>query len=112
MNRTKEYLRDCLNNFIPSEWGTCNLICPKCFYRSGHPIIYCSKCGEKYVKFNDTFSKITNLNWIFSALSKDEQISRAGIVMCKYRITFGDEQNKIEWKVQEEYFLEYAKKLK
>ncbi len=65
-----------LNSEIPIESGTYNKFCPNCFYRNGHPLIWCRRCGTQMVVYSQQLIRPTWRNYILRSLKKDEALLR------------------------------------
>ena len=60
------------------KWGTYNKFCPRCFYRAGHNIQHCPKCGMLTI----IYSKDTQITWgqyIDKAPSETEKRNRQSL---------------------------------
>lgn len=69
---------------IPEESGTYNKFCPNCFYRNGHPLIWCRHCGTKMVVYTQQEIRPTWRSYLERAISLDVAMDRAGSFMFHF----------------------------
>lgn len=69
---------------VEEDWGTYNSFCNQCFFREGHRLIWCEKCGNKMVDYLKQPIRITYRQWIMSAITNEEKNSR----MCLFIFNF------------------------
>lgn len=62
---------------IPPDSGTFNKFCPNCFYRNGHPLVWCRQCGTAMVIYSKQDVRPTWRNYILKAREDWEKESRA-----------------------------------
>ena len=61
---------------IPIESGTYNKFCPKCFYRNGHPIQWCYRCGTEMLVYTEQSVRPSWREFIKRATTQDEKDQR------------------------------------
>ena len=57
---------------VPLESGTYNKFCPACFYRNGHPLVWCSRCGQKMIVYTSQPVRPLWKHYILRANSESE----------------------------------------
>lgn len=68
-----EYLKpERIDSELTTEYGTYNKFCPNCFYRQGHPLVWCPKCGKAMVFYKSQPIRPTWRNYILRATTEWE----------------------------------------
>lgn len=63
-----------LDDNIPEESGSYNSFCTQCFYRNGHKLSWCGRCGGKMIPYHEVPVKVTWRQWISKAPESDYQL--------------------------------------
>ncbi len=73
----EEVIKEYLKKPIVTEYGTHNVFCPNCFFREGHPVVWCPTCGTKLIKYTDFSRKVTWAEYILAGLTFGIRTERA-----------------------------------
>jgi hypothetical protein len=81
----RKLIKKILDDTIKEEYGSFNKICPSCYHREGHALIYCYLCGSKMEKFNPKIHVLTNKQWVSNAVNlKDKRLRTRLVVSNRY----------------------------
>lgn len=79
---------DRIDSEIPIESGTYNKFCPECFYRNGHPLVWCRRCGAQMVVYTAQPIRPTWRNFILRARQEDEAKMRIREFMFRFGVNY------------------------
>jgi hypothetical protein len=83
----EEIIKEYLRKPIVTEYGTHNVFCPNCFFREGHPIIWCPTCGTKLIKYTEFKRIVTWVDYILAGLTYGVRLERAASFLYYSKVT-------------------------